>query len=157
MISRVDPLVAPRLALRGVCLVVKGNERTVNGRRLGSAVSVATAKFPGRPDSRVLSESIPLFFVGRNKSGLWVVREADGRTGGIFLFKRSALRFAKKKSAPVGCATMFLTERLELDVANRGSPLVAWLDAAVRMARSLVPDYPPPITIRRRIPKGEWR
>lgn len=85
--------------------------------------------FPPRPQSRTLSEAIPLYFVARNNSGFWIAREATGRIGGIFLFQGSALRFAKTTSAPGGCATMFLPQRLELDVANRGSKIAAWLSA----------------------------
>lgn len=125
-----------RPLLRGICLVVKGTEQRFDRRRPPQAV----AKFPRRPDSNVLSESIPLFFIGRNKCGFWVAREAGGRTGGLFLFMRSALRFAKKNSAAGGCATMFLTERYELDVDNQGSPLVAGLAAAVRIAARHMPS-----------------
>ena len=103
------------------------------------------------------SETIPLFFIGRNGRGLWVARDAAGRTGGIFLFKRSAVRFAHRNSAPTGCATMVLAERFELDVANRGNPLVAWLSAALRGAAALIPPYPPPIPIGQNKFKGERR
>jgi hypothetical protein len=58
------------------------------------------ANFPRRPDAGVLSKSIPLFFIGRNRNSLWVAREAEGRTGGVFLLKQSALHFAQRKSAP---------------------------------------------------------
>src|SRR5665811_2380665 len=67
-----------------------------------------------------LSEAIPLFFIGRNKDGFWVAREADGRVGGIFVLKRSALLFANTNTQPRGCATMFLSERFELDIENKG-------------------------------------
>ena len=59
-------------------------------------------KLPPRPDPEVLSEAITLFFIGRNQDGFWVAREADGRTGGIFLCKRSALRFANRNAQPEG-------------------------------------------------------
>ena len=42
-------------------------------------------KFPCRPDAGVLNESIRLFFIGRNRNGFWITREAEGRAGGIFL------------------------------------------------------------------------
>lgn len=147
----------PRPPLRGICLVVKGNERKLNGPQPVSVAAGAVAKFPRRPDSRVLSESIPLFFIGRNRNGLWVAREAEGRAGGIFLFKNSALRFAKRHGASVGCATMFLADRFELDVENQGNPFVAWLDAVWRRALRLIPDYPPPMEIGRKKLKGEWQ
>jgi hypothetical protein len=86
---------------------------------------------------------------------LWVAREAEGRAGGVFLLKRSALRFVAKHGAPSGCATMLLRERFELDVENHGNPLVARLDAALRTVATLLPEYPPPMPIRRTIFRGE--
>jgi len=142
--------------LRGICLVVK-NQQPSRDRKQPLPAAGSTAKFPRRPDSGVLSASIPLFFIGRNRSGLWIAREAEGRSGGIFLFKRSAFRFAQRRSAPIGCATMILAERFELDVENQGSPLVARLDKVLRRVRKLIPDYPPPIPIRRGIFEGERR
>jgi hypothetical protein len=114
-------------------------------------------EFPRRPDRDVLSETIPLFFIGRNGRGLWIAREAEGRTGGLFLFKQSAVRFAERRSAPIGCATMFLTHRMELDIENHGSPVAAWLDAALRWVVALIPAYPPPIPIARNRIFGERR
>ncbi len=117
----------------------------------------AAADLPSRPDASVLNEAIPLFFIGRNRNGLWLARESGGQTGGVFLFKESALRFAKESSFPRGCATMFLTERFELDVENSGNPLVALLDAALGIAARLIPDYPPEIPLGRRNFKSDWR
>jgi hypothetical protein len=94
-------------------------------------------KLPQRPDPAILSEAIPLLFIGRNKDGFWVAREADGRIGGIFLRKQSAVRFANRSAQPKGCATMFLSERFELDVENKGNPLVAHLAAARRLVLQL--------------------
>ena len=107
------------------------------------ADTAAIVNFPPRPDPRVLSASIPLFFIGRNKYGFWVARAAEGRVGGIFLMKRSALRFATKNSAPAGCATMFLSERFELDVENQGGVLAAGLDAMIRIIAAPAPPPPP--------------
>ena len=42
-------------------------------------------------DPGIVSETIPAFFIGRNKEGFWVARDAKGRIGGIFLFENSAL------------------------------------------------------------------
>ncbi len=156
----IRPLTRPQVArppLRRICLVATGNEKTANQPNQRSAAPCTATKFSRRPDARVLSETIPLFFIGRNKNGLWVAREAEGRTGGVFLLKRSALRFVKKNSVPVGCATMFLAERFELDVENQGNPLVTWLDAVQRAWRRLIPEYPPPMLIGRKKFKKEWR
>lgn len=146
-----------RPPLRGICLVVADAEKAANSPDQGSATPGTATGFPQRSDARYLSESIPRFFIARNKTGLWVVREVEGRTGGIFVFKWSAVRFARKNSAPRGCAIVFLAHRFELDVENQGSRLAIWLDALRRGWRKLIPDYPPPMPIGRRPFKGEWR
>jgi hypothetical protein len=129
-----------RRPLRGICLVVTGKDQ--------KPARHDHHELPGRPDSRVLSEAIPLFFIARNRHGLWVVREAEGRKGGIFLFKHSALRFAARMSAPAGCATMVLNGPLDLDVEHAGGAFAAdlnrWLQAVARIA----PKYLAPL-IRR--------
>jgi hypothetical protein len=102
----------------------------------------AIAEFPHRPDADIISETIPLFYIGQDHSGLWVARESEGRSGGLFWSKQSALRFARKKSEPAGCATMFLNEPFELDIENRGSriaaPIAAGVNAVARRAPALV-------------------
>ena len=50
----------------------------------------SATRLPQRPDPSILSEAIPLFFIGQNRDGFWVARDADGRVGGIFLLKQSA-------------------------------------------------------------------
>jgi hypothetical protein len=161
---RTAALGAQRPLVRGICLVVKSDRpacapiRDSDLKRRNTPAATGTvAKFPRRPDSGVLSDTIPFFFIGRNKRGLWIVREAEGRTGGIFLFKRSALRFAARASAPIGYATMQLTERFELDVENHGNPLASWLDRALRNVSQLIPPYPPAIPIARKNLKWERR
>ena len=151
-----EPINAKRQPLRGIGLIVNGTQQAFDrGLLPGGALVSLVGKFPRRPDRSVLSESIPLYFIGRNRAGLWVAREAEGRAGGIFLLKRSALRFAAKRGAPAGCATMLLSERFELDVENHGNPLVARIDAALRRVTALIPEYPPPMPIRRSIFRGK--
>jgi hypothetical protein len=92
-----------------------------------------TAEF--RPlDARVVSAAIPAFFIGRNIEGFWVARDVNGQIGGIFLLEHSALSFARKNSLPAGCATIFPSERFELDLENHGNPLVAQLGWLRRLA-----------------------
>jgi hypothetical protein len=97
-----------------------------------------TAQF--RPlDAGIVNEAIPAFFIGRNKEGFWVARDAKGQIGGIFLLENSALSFARENSRPTGCATIFPSERFELDLENNGNPFVAhfafWMRAAMRVRR----------------------
>ena len=89
--------------------VVWGSQPT-NHQLKPVAAPASPGGFPHRPDSDVLSGSISLFFIARNRSGLWIAREAEGRTGGIFLLRKSALQFAEKNSGKSGSAIMFLTE-----------------------------------------------
>lgn len=83
-----------------------------------------------RPGPDVLSRSIPVVFIGRNRAGFWVARDADGKFGGLFWRKGSALHFAKTNARPAGCAILFPRARFELDLENHGNPLVAGLGAA---------------------------
>jgi len=91
----------------------------------------ATALKPLDPD--VVSAAIPAFFIGRNGAGLWVAREANGRVGGLFLFKSSAVDFANRQSGLARCALVFPAETFELDIENRGNPLIVLADGARRL------------------------
>ena len=86
------------------------------------------------PDPAVLNASIPAFFIGRNKDGFWLARDVQGKAGGIFLLESSALAFARRSSWPSGCATIFPTERFELDVVNQGNPLIVYVGPLMRLA-----------------------
>jgi hypothetical protein len=86
-------------------------------------------------DPAIVSDTIPAFFIGRNMEGFWVARDANGKIGGIFLLESSALSFARKNSWPAGCATIFPSQRFELDLENSGNPLVPQLRPLVRLAR----------------------
>ena len=87
--------------------------------RQGTDRAVAGAAY-----STFLNHSIRLFFIGRNRDGFWVAREAAGRCGGLFLFRRSAARFARKKSSPRGSAIMLVERTIELDIPNQGNQFV---------------------------------
>lgn len=85
-------------------------------------------------DPGIVSEAIPAFFIGRNKEGFWVARDAKGTIGGLFLFKNSALSFAKSNSPPTRCATIHPSHRFELDLENRGNALFPYLGPLKRFA-----------------------
>jgi len=77
-----------------------------------------------RPDNTILNEAIPLFAIGRNKSGLWVARDCDSSAGDVFLSKAAAIRFAKRTRGPGGCALMFVANCIELE--RSASPGGGW-------------------------------
>jgi hypothetical protein len=98
--------------------------------------ATVTAQF--RPlDPGIVNETIPAFFIGRNKEGFWIARDVNGRIGGIFLLEHSAVSFAKQNSLPAGCATIYPSERFELDLENGGNPFVVQLGSCTRVAMHL--------------------
>jgi hypothetical protein len=103
--------------------------------------ATATAQFQPL-DPGVVNEAIPAFFIGRNKDGFWVARDVNGQIGGIFLLENSALSFARRNSEPKGCATIYPSERFELDLENSGNRLAArfgaWMRLAIRLRRRVV-------------------
>jgi hypothetical protein len=110
--------------------------REVSGER---AAQRQTAPLPTRPDETVLSDSIPLFFIGRNQNGFWVVREAAGRGGGLFLFRRSAARFARSNGLAGSGATMLVEHSIELDLPNRGSRFIELIVTTIDIVRRRAP------------------
>jgi hypothetical protein len=95
----------------------------------------STGPTPYQPlDPSILNASIPAFFIGRNKDGFWLARDAGGRVGGLFLLESSALAFARRHAWPSGCATVFSSEVLELDLENQGNPLIDYLRPLMRLA-----------------------
>ena len=128
---------APQFAQTGFAAAAsEPAPRSVCDRR---AAGGQIRRLPHRPDAATLCETIPLFYVGRNRFGFWVAREAEGKVGGLFLRKRSALRFAGEFSERQGRATMFLSEPFELDIENQGGRLTALLAAAMEIAARRVP------------------
>jgi hypothetical protein len=85
-------------------------------------------------DPSVLNASIPAFFIGRDRDGFWLARDAKGRIGGTFLLENSAMAFARRHSWPSGCATIFPCEPFELDVENQGNRLVLYFRPLMRFA-----------------------
>jgi hypothetical protein len=128
-------------AAEGLGLVVANSAWNATSLRQAENEPNMLVKFPKRPDLTALSETIPLFYICQNNRGFWVAREADGRCGGVFLLRRSAVRFAQQKSAPVGCATMFLDEPRELDGVNEGNRIVEPLTSVIDLARRRAPTF----------------
>jgi hypothetical protein len=107
------------------------------GERPGllSSDQPATAASQFQPlDPGIVNAAIPAFFIGRNTDGFWVARDVSGQIGGIFLLENSAVSFAKRNSQPAGCATIYPSERFELDLENHGNLLVEQLAPLMRLA-----------------------
>jgi len=102
------------------------------------SIANAEAPWPSRPDPGVLNGSVPLFFISPDRDGLWIACESDFHIGGIFLFRRSAMRFAQRHSAPNRCATMILAEPHRLTIENKGNRLIEVLRPSLRQAKRVV-------------------
>ena len=81
--------------LRGLCLVFEGHRPHHDQRQ--QPVPGTVAKFPRRPDAGVLSKSIPLFFIGRNRNGFWIAREAEDDWWRLFVKAVGASLCAKEQ------------------------------------------------------------
>lgn len=119
---------------------VPGQSTAESARRCGHSGNMpidapATVTAPFQPlDLDIVSAAIPAFFIGRNRDGFWVARDTKGEAGGLFLLETSALAFARRNSRPMGCATIYPLEGFELDLKNKGNPLVAHLGPLKRLA-----------------------
>jgi hypothetical protein len=117
----------------GNSITAIAQERPLAGDPPAETPAPVTAQFLPL-DPGIISEAIPAFFIGRNQEGFWVARDANGRLGGIFLLESSALSFARTNS-PRGCATIFPSGNVELDLENEGNPIVALLGRLIRLTR----------------------
>ena len=72
-------------------------------------------------------------FIGCNRDGFWVVRDAQARFGGLFWRKQAALDFAKSNASPGGYAMVFPRARFELDLENHGNPLIGGIGTFKRL------------------------
>ena len=82
-------------------------------------------------DPGCVSDAIPAFFIGRNKDGFWVARDARGRIGGLFLSKSGALSL---RTLAIGQVTPYVAGALF---------------AAIALALALIPISP--VFIERRL------
>jgi hypothetical protein len=103
------------------------------------AFQMHTERLPPRPDRTILNASIPLFFIGRNRTGFWVARESTGRCGGLFLFRWSAARYARKNGLAGGGATMLVEHSIELDLPNQGSRFAELIATTIDIIRRGAP------------------
>jgi hypothetical protein len=119
---------------RSTAAIKRENEHS--GTLAADQPATVTAQFLPL-DPGIVNETIPAFFIGRNMEGFWVARDVKGQIGGIFLLENSAVSFARRNSRPAGCATIFPSERFELDLENKGNPLVVHLGSLMRLAMRL--------------------
>lgn len=75
--------------------------------------AVQSASFAPRPDN---DNAPQLYYIGRNRAGRWVVRDATGRSGGVFIDRTQAIKFAMFENGRNPQAVIMVPGILELDL-----------------------------------------
>jgi hypothetical protein len=75
----------------------------------------------------------PLFMMGQDLRGNWVVQEQGSARGGLFIDREAALRFIRAETGYVPQAIVMVSGIFELDTGCKSNA----------SARSEVPAYPP--------------
>ena len=72
----------------------------------------------GEPPSASCSNS-PLFLIGKNSRGNWVVQDQKGLCGGLFVDRAEALKFAMFENGNRPQAVIMVPGVLELDMSGK--------------------------------------
>jgi hypothetical protein len=75
------------------------------------------------PPSPSLCSKTPLFLIGRDREGHWVVRDVQGLRGGLFVDRAKALKYALFENGNRPQAVVMVPGVLELDM--NAAPLAA--------------------------------
>ena len=59
----------------------------------------------------------PVFMIGQNTLGQWVVREQRGKCGGLFVSRDAALRFVRAENGYLRRAVVMVSDNLELNIS----------------------------------------
>ena len=73
----------------------------------------------GRPEPRNAQRPAPLYLVGRDRLGHWVVQDQRGLHGGLFVDRAQALKFARFETGNRPQAIVMVPGVLELDLRDR--------------------------------------
>jgi hypothetical protein len=88
----------------------------------------------GEPPSPQAVARAPMFRVGRDSQGHWVVQDQQGLRGGLFVGRAEALKFAMFENGNRPQAVIMVAGVLELDLSGRSSahPVAANTQAPLR-------------------------
>lgn len=74
------------------------------------------------PPSPEPSSRFPLFLIGKDSRGNWVVQDQKGNCGGLFVNRAEALRFAMFENGNRPQAVIMVPGVFELDMSRKPSP-----------------------------------
>jgi hypothetical protein len=63
----------------------------------------------------------PVFMIGQDRRGNWVVQDQDGIAGGLFVTRDAALRYVRSENGGEPRAVVMVSGNLELDMSCPGS------------------------------------
>jgi hypothetical protein len=76
----------------------------------------------------------PLFMVGQDRRGNWVVQEQKGMRGGLFVNREAALRYVRSENGFKPQAIVMVSGDFELDV-NRNAAAVRRVESTSDLSR----------------------
>ena len=71
------------------------------------------------PPSAAPSAKQPLFLIGKDSRGRWVVQQQNGMSGGLFVDRVQALRYAMFENGRQPQAVIMVPDVLELDMSRK--------------------------------------
>ena len=74
------------------------------------------------PPSPEPSSRIPLFLIGKDSRGNWVVQDNQGSCGGLFVNRAEALKFAMFENGNRPQAVIMVPGIFELDMSGNAAP-----------------------------------
>jgi hypothetical protein len=77
----------------------------------------------------------PLFMVGRDRRGNWVVQDQKGMRGGLFVNREAALRYVRSENGFIPQAVVMVSGGVELDMKRNGGGLTRVESVAKRSTR----------------------
>jgi hypothetical protein len=87
------------------------------------------------PPSPEPSARSPMFRIGRDSHGHWVVQDQPGLRGGLFVDRAEALRFALFENGNHPQAVIMVPGVLELDMQRKFSPVADPAGGAIAQRR----------------------
>jgi hypothetical protein len=78
----------------------------------------------------------PLFMIGRDGRGNWVVQDQSGVRGGLFVDRAEALRYVRFENGNRSQAVVTVSDVLELDLSRKPMTAARFADNAPRQRRA---------------------
>lgn len=83
----------------------------------------------------------PLFMIGRDRRGNWVVQDQSAVRGGLFVNREAALRFVRSENGDRPQAVVMVSDILELDMSRKADAAPQRQPAIDSQRRRRVDEY----------------